>query len=308
VGVVLTQLNSQAQVKAEAAYAHDPLRYLMVKGHAVWNYLALLTGIRRGAPNYDTPQFQLDPLSLVLNVAGILVLPALLWIAYRYRHRVLTLGIGWILTLLVPAIAFPLVTYMADRYLYAPSLGFCWILAAGIVGMSRKWRATAARVAAAGIVVLVGTGFAYRTLEYNRVWSSSESLWSHTMARSKDFRVYTNLAQVRINQKRYAEAESLLMRASQIEDVTTYRCLTVLYYETGRYDQAHTANEKAFQILAHKGNNPEELAELHYLQGAIYWIQSKPQEAIASWEAALRANPRHAQAREWLQTARGKQG
>src|SRR5204863_119034 len=64
--------------------------------------------------------------------------PAAAWAACRYRDRALTLGFAWIFVTLIPALAFPLVTYMADRYLYLPSLGFCWVLAVTIVRLAER--------------------------------------------------------------------------------------------------------------------------------------------------------------------------
>jgi len=305
-GAVLSRLNSMAQVTAQAPYAHDPLRYLMVKGHAVWNYLWLLTGLRPGAPDYDVPQFAPGVLPIAINLAGLLLLPAALLAAYRWRQRTPALGVGWMITMLAPAILFPLVTYMADRYLYAPSLGFCWLLAAGIVGLSSRVVAPRYGPAVAAALTLIPlAGFTYRTVKYNAVWRSSDSLWSYAITRTEDYRAYVNLGQVRIDQQRWEEAERLLKIATRVEDVTAYRCLAVLYYDTKRYAEAERAVEKAAEIAAREGIDPADLAELDYLRGAIYWVESKPVDATEAWEAALRANPRHAAAREWLNTARG---
>src|SRR5207247_1305088 len=105
-----------------AARPHEPIRYLAVKGHAVWNYLALLFG-REGNPDYDLPGIGGSAASAV-DLAGLLVLPALAYVLFRWKRRLEFLGVAWIFLMLLPALLFPLVTYMADRYLYAPSLGF----------------------------------------------------------------------------------------------------------------------------------------------------------------------------------------
>lgn len=307
VGLVLVKINTLVQVKAQAAYAHDPLRYLMVKGHAVWKYLALLTGIPAGRPVYDTPEFTLEPLSVVANLAGILVLPAVLWIAHRRRWNMLGMGAGWVLALLLPAILFPLVTYMADRYLYAPSLGFCWLLAAGIVALSRRAGPLPARAGVAALLtVLPLTLFAYRTVEYNRVWAGSEQLWSYAISRSKDYRVRNNLAQARMNEKRWAEAERLYKQATGIENFVSHQGLAAVYYDTHRYADAQREIEKALEIAGRRGAANDDLAELEYTRGAIYWVQSENQKAIEAWEAAVRANPHHERAAQWLKTARGE--
>lgn len=308
IGLWTVHMNSASQVTAQAAYVHEPLQYLVVKGHAVWNYLAILAGLRAGNPIYDTPQPAHSFFPIVINLAGLVALPALFWFAYRRGHRVLALGAGWVLVTLLPALLFPLVTYMAERYLYAPSLGFCWVLAAGMVALGRRaGPPPAAAAATAALTLIPFLGFAYRTTLYNPAWANSESLWTYAIKRSHDYRVYNNLAQVRIGQKRWSEAEQLLKLGTQVENVIVYRCLAVLYYDTQRYDEALKTVDKAFEIMAKTGDDPGERAELEYLRGAIYWVQSRHEKAIEAWEAALRANPLQAQAREWLTTARSKQ-
>ena len=315
IGLVLVRVNTLVQVKAKASYAQDPLPYLMVKGHAVWNYLALLTGLPSGRPVYDTPEFAFGLVSVAANLAGILVLPAVLLIARRRRWEVLGLGAGWVLALLLPAILFPLVTYMADRYLYGPSLGICWLLAAGIAAAGRRMESIPTR---AGVMALLTalplTLFAYRTIEYNRAWSGSEPLWRYAIARSKDYRVRNNLAQALMNEKRWAEAERLYKEASAVENIVSHQGLAAVYYDTHRYPEAQREIERALEI-AHKHGaaytdltdaTMEDLAEIEYTAGAIYWVQSQNQKAIEAWEAALRANPHHERAAQWLRTARGE--
>jgi len=306
-GLIALRLNASAQVTAQAAYAKDPLQYLMVKGHAVWNYLALLAGLREGSPDYDTPALAVSIAPIVFNLAGLLVLPAIILFAARRGNRSLALGAGWILAMLLPVLVFPLVTYMAERYLYAPSIGFCWILGAGIVALGRRVPPGAARVAATAAIALVPfIVFGYRTTVYNPVWANSETLWTYAIARSQDYRVYTNLAQVRIDQKRYEEAEDLLQKSVKVENVTSYRSLAALYYATRRYPEAMAAIDRAAEILARKGNEPMERAEILYTRGAIYWVLSEKQKALDAWEEALVYNPGHAQVREWVRVARAE--
>ncbi|HEX7078823.1 MAG TPA: hypothetical protein VF363_10395 [Candidatus Eisenbacteria bacterium] len=307
IGLGAVLINSAAQVTARAAYAREPLQYLAVKGHAVWNYLVALAALRAGNPIYDTPQLTRSFFTMAFNLGGLVALPALFWFAYRRGHRVLALGVGWIFVMLLPALLFPLVTYMAERYLYAPSLGFCWVLAAGIVALGRRAGPGAAGVTATAALTLIPfLGFAYRTKQYNPVWANSESLWTYAIKRSRDYRVYNNLAQVRIGQKRWNDAEQLLKLGTQVDNVIVYRCLAVLYYDTQRYAQALQTVDKAFAIMAKQGDDPGERAELEYIRGASYWVLSQRDRAIEAWEAALHANPRHAQARAWLATARGE--
>ena len=306
VGAALIAVNSRAQVTAQAAYAHEPLRYLTVKGHAVWNYLALLCGFG-GNPDYDLPAIA-GGVRMSFELGGLIVMPVACVLLLRWKRRSEFLGVCWIFLTLLPALLFPLVTYMADRYLYAPSIGFCMAAAAvlaGAGGLGRlspgKSRVWAAGLAAAILVV----AFAARTLSTSRVWRDSESLWTYALTKSRDYRVFNNLADVRIGQKRWAEAERLLKQGANVENVVSYQSLGVLYYSLRRFDEALLATDRAIEIQSKRSHDASVLAELHYNRGAILWSQGNAASAIEEWNAALRENPGHAQAREWLGIAGG---
>src|SRR5258706_2368340 len=152
IGLGVSVVNWIVEVKTKAAYARDPVRYLILKGHTAWDYFTHLTGIPRLNPIYDTPPISLDVVSVGVGLAGLLFLPALVWIGFRRRNRILAFGAGWVFVMLLPAIFFPVPTYLADRYLYLAALGFCWLLAAALLAAcSRLPRA--ARTAAAVLLV-----------------------------------------------------------------------------------------------------------------------------------------------------------
>jgi len=309
VGLFLVWRNTLAQAKATAPYARDALSYAMVKGHAVWNYLGLLLGVLRGSPDYDAPVLGKDLATVFVSMAGLAFLPAAAWIALRFRNRTAFLGAAWIFVTLLPALAFPLVTYMADRYLYAPSLGFCWLLAAGIVGLSgRVGRPRLRAVALVALTLVPLVAFLARTRESLPVWRDSESLWTYAITRCQDFRAYTNLAEVRLGQKRYDEAERLLRLSARVDDATTYQNFAVLYYELGRYPEAVDAINRALGILRQKGWDPGHASVLYYNLGAIYWKLGQKDKTVEVLEAALREDPRNDEAREQLRLARESLG
>jgi len=305
--LVLVIVNSRVQVRAQAPYAHDAVRYLMVKGHAVWNYLALMTGIPEGRPVYDTPEFSLGAGPVLWNLAGIVVLPLVLGIGYLRRWRLVTLGAGWFFVLIVPAIAFPLVTYMADRYLYAPSLGFCWAVAAGVVTLAGRMPTGAPRIAVmAALAAIPFALWTARTTTYEDVWSNGRNLWTYASARSRDYRVQNNLAQEMLNENRIQDAEHYYRLGSVIDNPVSHQGLATVYYDQKRYADAQREIEIALAIALRKGTDAENMADLQFTRGAIYWVQGRNQAAIEAWEAALRSNPYHASAQQWLRTAGGK--
>jgi hypothetical protein len=301
VGAVLIFVNSRVQVTARAAYAHEPLRYLSVKGHAVWNYVGLLFG-SGNSPDYDLPVLDANPFGVPLALAGWVLFPAAAFVLYRARRRLEFLGVVWVFITLLPALLFPLVTYMAERYLYAPSVGICWAIAAAAVGLTAR-RGTLAKGAAVAVMVALVSFFTVRTIQYSRVWSGSEALWTYALTKSRDYRVYNNLAQVRMEEKRWDEAERLLRRGALVENVVSHQSLGVMYYTLGRFPEALVETDRAIEIQARKRPDASVVAELRFNRGAVLWSLGRTGEAADAWRAALEANPRHAQAREWLGVA-----
>ncbi len=305
-GAWLAHLNSAAQVATRASYAHEALQYAMVKGHAAWSYLGLLAGVLRGSPDYDLPGLGRGALTIAAMLAGLLLWPVVAWIAYRRGWRPLFLGSVWIFVLLLPAIGFPLVTYMADRYLYLPSLGFCWIVAAGVRAAGARLADPRARAAVvAGLALVPLAGFTARTMEALPVWRDSESLWSYAITRCGDYRAFANLAAVRLAQKRWDEAERLLRESAKVENPTTYQNYGVLYYQKGKYAESAAAFERALAILA-KGRGDSRLASvLQYNLGAVYSAIGDSLKTIAALEASVREDPTNEQARKQLEVIRG---
>jgi len=302
VGTWLVAVNRSAQARAGAVFHQEAVSHAMAKGHAMWNYLGILFGFLRGNPDYDLPSLTRDPGTIVVSLAGLLLLPAAAWLAYRAKDRTLFLGTSWIFIALLPALGFPLVTYMADRYLYLPSVGFCWTLAYGIVWIADRGRDPRSRRAALAVAALVPLAlFTGRTVQYLPIWRDSESLWTYAMTRSHDYRPYTNLAEIRIHQNRLEEAEKLLLVAAEgNEDPYTYENLSAVYFRLGRYADAAHAAERAIEALRQSGWDPAQASGLYYNEAAGYAMLGDTAKAIVALQAAVRENPRNEEARSKL--------
>ncbi|HEX5032534.1 MAG TPA: tetratricopeptide repeat protein [Candidatus Eisenbacteria bacterium] len=292
----LVVVNDLVQAKTHLPYAHQPLSYLMVKGHSVAMYLGLLAGVLDGRPIYDPPS--VAGFRGVLDLAA-LAFPVLVFaLAWSRRQRVLALGTAWIFVLLLPAIAFPLVTYMADRYLYAPSLGFCWILAAGILSLAGRARSEGRRVlAVVAMTAAALTFFVVRTVRYESVWGVPQKLWAYAHQRSHDVRATSNLAQAMYVNHRYDEAEQLYQTIVWTNTVEAWTGIACVYFNTGRYSDAKDAMDRA--VLAMGRRRPSQQADVLYLRGQIEWPFDR-EAAIRDWEEAVRIDPKHERARAGL--------
>ena len=299
---LLVVVNNAAQVKTDLPYTHQPLQYLMVKGEAIWRYAGLLTGILEGQPMYDPPW--LGGIHPPIDLMGLLLPVVVFAFAFWRRLRALTLGVAWIFFLLLPVLAFPLITYMADRYLYAPSLGFCWILAAGILWLAGRVRSKGGRVAAAvALTVIPFTLFTARTVRYEALWGDPEALWRYTSQRARDTRALSNLAQTLTLKRRYNEAEQLYLQLSGLRSTDVWAGLATVYVKTGRFDEAQEAMDKAVSRMdaGHKRDN--EKADILCLRAMIEWARDDRDAAIRDWVEAARLDPKNQESRARLQRA-----
>ena len=298
-------MNFRVQLVADTVSPAQPLEYALLKGHAAWRYVWLLIGLLPGQPLYDPPALRLDPLSIAAMLAPFAALPAALAFALRRGWRDAALALGWLGIGLIPPLAFPLTTYMADRYLYMPSLGFCWLVALAVdalAGAARArpvWRA----LAVAAFSAAIATSFVRTAWRYTPVWRDSESLWSYAVAHSRDGRAATSLSAALIRQERLAEAERVLRSAPEL-GANGHLHLAIVYMKQDRVAEALSATDEALRLSGLQTPRPQDLAKLLWLRGVVLSRLGRGDEAVAAWEQAVAADPENLEARQLLDAAR----
>jgi tetratricopeptide (TPR) repeat protein len=221
--VIMSLLNTTAQVTSTREYGLG--EFLCMKGDAICRYAAVLLGFSTGQPVYSHPE----------ALSGLMLLPVLaipLLLIWLWRRQQFTglLGSIWMVVMLLPALAFPLVTYMADRYLYATSFGFCWLLAAGLWRAAERLSPQKPIAVFAALVALPMLIFAGRFAQYLPVWRDSETLMRVANARCDDFRVREHLASALMVRGAYGEAESVLAADVEAGRYASTRILAHCHY------------------------------------------------------------------------------
>lgn len=145
----------------------------------------------------------------------VVVYAALLWRAWRSGDRPLAFSLVWIGVTVLPSLAvlnMPPAAPIAERYLYVPSIGFCWAFGAAVAYACR--RSGYLRVAAqagAALVIILACGL---TLSRNRIWRDDYSSWKDTTAKNAVSGVpMRHLALAALARGDAAEAELLLWKA-----------------------------------------------------------------------------------------------
>lgn len=170
----------------------------------------------------------------------------------------------------------------AERYLYLPSAGFCWLVGWSVSRirtnsrMPAILRATA--VAAVGIAALSG-GIA--TVRRNRDWRSEKTLFLQTLATNSDASlIRSNLGSVYFNtgDQASAEREWIQALAAGPRSVFTLTDFGLLREKQGRYVESQQFFERAIRI------RPDDM-EAHMLYAQM--LESIGRNAEADWQYRL---------------------
>jgi Tfp pilus assembly protein PilF len=142
-----------------------------------------------------------DP-GVLAGCTGLLVcLAAFLWL-WKRAHTV-SLAFLWMGITLAPVLnaRWMPAGVFAERYLYLPSAGFCWLVAWAAVSIWRgsapegsAARHTLLRAAVPAALALVAIAYGVATIRRNRDWRTEESLYHQTLAEQPDAQlIRTNL-------------------------------------------------------------------------------------------------------------------
>lgn len=271
----------------------------------------------------------MDPRVIAGGLCAILLIAAYLWL--WKRARLVSFGLIWLVVALGPVLnpKWLGVNVFAERYLYLPSVGFCWVLA---WGLRRLWsevlcRRNAWRVASMAALSLALLLWTLRTVTRNREWRDDVTLYTTTLEAFPDADtirtnlaiVYQNqglsgqaeqeyrsvlardptsieclsdLAWLYVQQARYAEAKPLLLRALAVnpKSASAHLNLGIIYQKDGTINRA----EEQFRLAA--GLEPANL-NVYITLASFYEEQGDHPRAEAALKRALSINPYNSQVR-----------
>lgn len=260
-------------------------------------------------------------------LAGLAALTASLMIfalLYR-RNRTASFGLVWFFLALAPVLDVRLLAgnVFAERYLYLPSVGFCWLV--GWAGV-KLWRSASARHSAWGSALLatscaIALLMAIRVVARNRDWRSDEALYSQTLKLSpratnirenlgvvawnhgridqatQEWRIalklnpnspitLTNLGLVCARRKQYEQAEHYFREAMLRKPDYTDPHLNLgsMVLDLGRLDEAER------QLRAAAALSPL-VPSCHNKLGKLYLKERRLPEAEAQFLQSVRAEP-----------------
>ncbi len=110
-------------------------------------------------------------------LSGLVILGLVYLVLAGFQKRTMeSFAILWFVggILLVANILFPIGAFMNERFLYLPSIGFAILVAHWLMKLTKKEQTP--MTAGFLIVVFMGLGFTYKTIERNAVWENDETL------------------------------------------------------------------------------------------------------------------------------------
>jgi Tfp pilus assembly protein PilF len=241
--------------------------------------------------------FLFDPRS----VAGLVLLGLCLWVfVYSWkRERLVSFGLLWFSLNLAPVLngRWLGANVFTERYLYLPSLGFCWIAAWGGQAIwTRLAEQRAARKVYAVASIIIAALCVVRIVTRNRVWRDDATFYQHTLAQQPDaVALRINLGAVYWNSGSPDQAEAE-WRAALRRAPDHWLILNNLGLVAARkklYDEAIEDFQRSIRLRPN-------YADSHMNLGRTYSVTGASDNAEAQLRAAVALAPLYVQARNAL--------
>ncbi len=217
-------------------------------------------------------------------IVGAIFLFCLLW----EKNRMAAFGLLWLIPMLAPALnaRWMAANVFAERYLYVPSIGFCWLAAAGLIALwntrafkTRMWL----KVGLSSAVVAIAGLMAFRIVKRNAEWHDEITFFTVIVQQSPNNATgHSNLGSAYWNVSRTADAYKEWNVALQCDPNNVFALgnLGSVAVLEGRFDDAVKILSKAVKI------DPRH-SESHIGLGEALAGQGHDAEAEAQFRAAI---------------------
>jgi len=222
-------------------------------------------------------------------IIGMAFLPALVLVALKTaeRQKTVSYAIQWFLIALLPVSnLFPINAYMAEHWLYLPSLGFFLIVA---LGLGALWRRRETRLAGGACLAALLAVSSVLTVAQNGYWKGPQGFYERTLRYApQSVRALINLANIYKELGRQEEAAQMYNKALALDPdhAMAMSNLANIYRETNRPKEAEALYKKAMKADAD--------FEMSYNnQGNVYEDSGRHDEAIGMYKKAIEVNPQY---------------
>ena len=225
-----------------------------------------------------------DP-RFLLPVGLLLGLACVLWIYRKKLSAQVWVALALTVAPILPVLNLKVFHYeyiIQDRYLYLPSIGFCYLAAIFILQITRR-RAPLVLAVSAGLLIAFGAS----TILQNRVWHDPVALWQRAIDYSPNsWSSHYNLGLAYLGLKQYEPAQAELAEAKRLDAnrANVYNNLALAQAGLGHADEA-IANLKTAL-----GLDPR-LLEAHNNLGALLFDKGDYAAAKLEFARVLESDP-----------------
>ncbi len=217
----------------------------------------------------------------------LLALTLLYVLSKRRRDPFLFFAAGWFFITLLPSsnLFFPINAYMAEHWLYLPSIGFFLIVARFLIALyeDQKHKGLA-------IAVMIGllAFYGVLTVRQNRYWNNGIDFYKRMLHYApSSSRLYNNLAKAYHDDGKNDELIEILRAAIQLQsdNALAHNNLGNAYKETGNFKEAVRSYQQAIAI------DPKHAGPYYNLSTIYSDIENKKDEAIALLNKSIELSP-----------------
>lgn len=218
-------------------------------------------------------------------LVGSLIIGGIISLLKNHKGRLVFFGFFWFFIALLPVSGiYPIKAYLAEHWLYLPSVGFYLLVAGGLSFLlrNRKIR-TAAALASAGIILFYGA----MTVAQNNYFRDPLTFYERTLRYSPDSaRLHNNLGIKYFASGRIKEGMAQFEKAIELDPAypDAYNNLGHACFTLERYDEALALFRKAIAI------NPQ-YADAYNNLGVLYNRLGKENEGLTFFKKAVALDP-----------------
>ena len=224
----------------------------------------------------------------VLLGAAIFVILIVYALRKRNSDNLICFSVLWFFVALLPSSnIYPLPFYMAEHFLYLPSVGFFLILGAGLRALYVR-----SRLSAAAALIALTAVYSFLTPGQNIYWREPLRFYERSLRYTGNSpSLYVNLGSEYDRRGRHADAIALFKKAIALDGTrtTAYYNLAIAYGNIGEKEKAIAAYRKAIET------DPAYVKAYSNL-GVLYAERGDAEEAMKLFRQAIDIDPDFAEA------------
>ncbi|HPZ08150.1 MAG TPA: tetratricopeptide repeat protein, partial [Candidatus Eremiobacteraeota bacterium] len=215
----------------------------------------------------------------ILSLIGIIILLS--------KSRIYLFCWGWFFISLLPYshIVIPFNWTMADRYLYAPSFGFCLFIALIFEKLLDYLKKPVCKQITTIIIILLILFYSLITVSMVEIWKDDISLWKYTVKKAPHSPyIIRNLAISYFNMNLFDDSLLYYKRLLKLKaSVETYTSIANIEFLKDNYEEALKNYKEAIKL------KPDS-SELHRSIAIVYYNMGKSKEAITGYRNAWKCD------------------